>query len=139
MLTCEPIASGNLIFTSDDSAADVKMALEAKLAGRAGKPVDVLVRTAAEMAKVLADAPFAGVPRNNVAAIFLDTAPPADVAQTARHHADEEIALGTREIYVHYGKTGMGQSKLVIPSARHGTARNLNTVAKLANLAAALD
>jgi uncharacterized protein (DUF1697 family) len=38
--------------------------------------------------------------------------------------------LGTREIYVYY-PSGMGQSKLRIPAARYGTARNLNTVAKL--------
>jgi hypothetical protein len=33
----------------------------------------------------------------------------------------------------------MGQSKLVIPAAKAGTARNMNTVAKLAEMAAELD
>jgi len=42
----------------------------------------------------------------------------------------EEIALGVREIYVHYGD-GMAQSKLKIKAAGNGTARNMNTVAKL--------
>ena len=50
---------------------------------------------------------------------------------------DERIALGMREIYVHYGE-GMGKSKLRIPAAKAGTARNMNTVAKLAELAAEL-
>ncbi|SIT48502.1 conserved hypothetical protein [Paraburkholderia ribeironis] len=40
------------------------------------------------------------------------------------------MALGTREIYVHYGN-GMAHSKLKIPAAKTGTARNMNTVAKL--------
>jgi uncharacterized protein (DUF1697 family) len=50
---------------------------------------------------------------------------------------DEEIKLGKREIYVHYGK-GMAKSKLVIPAALTGTARNMNTVATLAKMAAEL-
>ena len=45
--------------------------------------------------------------------------------------------MGVREIYVHYGD-GMADSKLKIPAAKTGTARNLNTVAKLAEMAAAL-
>ncbi len=47
------------------------------------------------------------------------------------------MRLGTREIYVHYA-TGMGTSKLKIPAAKSGTARNMNTVAKLAEMAAKL-
>ena len=43
--------------------------------------------------------------------------------------------MGAREIYVHY-PDGIGRSKLSIPAARDGTARNLNTVAKLAAMAA---
>ena len=46
----------------------------------------------------------------------------------------EKMVLGEREIFVHYGD-GMGRSKLRIPAARAGTARNMNTVAKLAELA----
>jgi uncharacterized protein (DUF1697 family) len=47
------------------------------------------------------------------------------------------VRLGRREIYVHY-PDGMGISKLKIPAAKPGTARNMNTVAKLAEMAAAL-
>jgi uncharacterized protein (DUF1697 family) len=49
--------------------------------------------------------------------------------------ADEEIRLGKREIFVHYA-SGMGRSKLRIPAAKTSTARNMNTVAKLAEIAA---
>ncbi len=48
---------------------------------------------------------------------------------------DETLALGTREIYVHYG-SGMATTKLRIPAAADGTARNMNTVARLAGMAA---
>jgi uncharacterized protein (DUF1697 family) len=47
----------------------------------------------------------------------------------------EEIALGTREIYVHYAN-GIANSKLKIQAAANGTARNMNTVATLAEWAA---
>jgi uncharacterized protein (DUF1697 family) len=40
---------------------------------------------------------------------------------------------GKREIYIHYG-SGMARSKLRIPAAAAGTARNMNTIAKLAEL-----
>jgi uncharacterized protein (DUF1697 family) len=46
------------------------------------------------------------------------------------------MRLGLREIYVHYGD-GMAQSRLKIPAAAAGTARNMNTIAKLAEMAAA--
>ena len=40
-------------------------------------------------------------------AIFLDDAPPKDTLAAVRGQKDEEIKLGKREIYVHYGE-GMG-------------------------------
>ena len=48
----------------------------------------------------------------------------------------EEVILGKREIYVHYGD-GMGTSTLKVPGEQLGTGRNMNTVAKMATLAAA--
>jgi uncharacterized protein (DUF1697 family) len=132
------IASGNVVFTSGKSEAVVKSDLEARLADYAGKPVGVMVRTAAEMAAVRDANPFSDAPGNRTVAVFLDAPPPADAADHAVHKGDdEEIALGSREIYVRYGD-GMGQSKLRIPAVAKGTARNLNTVAKLAQMAADL-
>ncbi|HEV8408309.1 MAG TPA: hypothetical protein VGQ34_10285, partial [Sphingomicrobium sp.] len=59
----------------------------------------------------------------------------ADVLETVRNQAeDERIALGPREIFVAYGERGIGKSRLRIPAAEAGTARNMNTVAKLAEL-----
>jgi uncharacterized protein (DUF1697 family) len=98
------------------------------------KPVGVMVRTAHEMAAVAKANPFADQPGNKVVAVFLDDPPPADSAQLAKNVADERMALGRREIYVHY-PSGQGESKLRIPAAANGTARNLNTVTKLAELA----
>jgi uncharacterized protein (DUF1697 family) len=129
------IASGNVVFTSRKSESAVKAALEKQLAEYAGKPVGVLVRSAAEMADVLAANPFPKAPANRTVAVFLDKAPPADTIAKARGLGDEKIKLGRREIYIAYGD-GMANSKLVIPAAKDGTARNMNTVAKLAAMAA---
>jgi uncharacterized protein (DUF1697 family) len=128
------IASGNLLFTSSDSERKVKLALEAALTAHMGKTVKVMVRTAKEMAAVAKAKPFASETGNKVVAIFLDDAPPEDAAKTSKNIADERMALGTREIYVHY-PSGQGQSKLRILAAINGTARNMNTVTKLAELA----
>ena len=128
------IASGNLLFTGSDSESNVKSALEAALTEHMGKTVGVMIRTAKEMAAVAKANPFDSEPGNRVVAIFLDEAPPADAAKMAKNVADERIALGTREIYVHY-PSGQGRSKLTIPAATAGTARNMNTVEKLAELA----
>jgi uncharacterized protein (DUF1697 family) len=132
------IASGNVIFASRKSETAVKVALEKRLQAYAGKAVGVLVRSAAEMAQVSADNPFPNAAPNRTMAIFLDEAPPKDTLGTVRGRKDEEIKLGKREIYVHYGE-GIGQSKLVIPAAKTGTARNMNTVAVLAKMAAELE
>lgn len=130
------IASGNVLFTSALTEARVKAALEAALEAWAGKPVGVAVRNAAEMAAVLAANPFPDAAPNRVVAIFLDAAPPADALERISGQGSEELALGAREIYVHYGD-GMADSKLKIAAAKTGTARNMNTVAKLAEMAAA--
>jgi uncharacterized protein (DUF1697 family) len=129
------IASGNVIFESKLDETGVRKALEKRLLAYAGKPVAVMVRTAAEMAEVLAKNPFPHTPGNRTMAIFLDAAPPRDALESISGRVDEEVALGRREIYVVYG-ADMARSKLKIPAAKNGTARNMNTVAKLAALAA---
>jgi uncharacterized protein (DUF1697 family) len=131
------IASGNVVFTSRKSEAAVKTALQARLEAYAGKPVGVLVRSAAEMQAVVADNPFPTAPGNRTVAVFLDKKPPADTLAAARGQNGEQIGLGRREIYIAYDG-GMAKSKLAIPAAKTGTARNMNTVATLAKMAAEL-
>ncbi len=130
------IASGNVLLTGMTSETQVKSTLEARLHQYAGKPVGVLVRTGRDMAQVLADNPFAHAAPNRTVAIFLDSPPPADALDAITGRGSEEVALGKREIYVHYGD-GMAGSRLKIPAAGAGTARNMNTVAKLVHMAAA--
>ena len=128
------IASGNVIFHSPKSEGQVKKALKIRVEANIGKPVVILVRTAAEMAGIASRNPFPEASGSQVLAIFLDAAPPADSLMRAIGNKTEQLRLGTREIYVWY-PDGIGNSKLRIPAGENGTARNLNTVAKLAELA----
>jgi uncharacterized protein (DUF1697 family) len=129
------IASGNVVFESQAAAAKVKSELEARLLAYAGKPVGVVVRTATEMHAVLEANPFPGGEPNLTHAIFLDGSVPRDALEYVTGRSDEKLILGDREIFVCY-PGGMGRSKLKIPAAKAGTARNMNTVAKLAEMAA---
>ncbi|WP_296661977.1 DUF1697 domain-containing protein [Paraburkholderia sp.] len=129
------IASGNVVFESALAEADIKAALERTLKAYAGKPVGVLVRTGKELAAIVDANPFASAQPDRTVAIFLDAAPPANTLATVSGINTEEIALGKREIYVHY-PDGIARSKLKIPAARTGTARNMNTIARLAELTA---
>jgi uncharacterized protein (DUF1697 family) len=131
------IASGNVVFQSKLSEKEIKAALEKSLAAYAGKPVGAMVRTASEMASVAAANPFPDAAPNRTVAVFLDEPPPADALKLVTRQKDEEVRLGLREIYICYGE-GMASSKLKVPAAKKGTARNMNTVAKLAAMASCL-
>ena len=130
------IASGNLCFETEAGEDAVKAALSTHLGADLGRPVIVIVRTGAEMAAIKDANPFPDAPGNRVLVTMLDAPPPADALAQARHVDGEQMALGTREIYVRYTDDGMGRSKLAIPAAAPGTARNINTVTKLAAMMA---
>ena len=128
------IASGNLVFDSEESSARVTAALEERLDAHMGKRVGVVLRSAGELRAVLDGNPFAAWPAKFTHAIFLDRAPPPDALDRAINQAGEEMRLGAREIYVRYPH-GAGPSRLKIPAAAQGTARNMNTIARLVEMA----
>jgi uncharacterized protein (DUF1697 family) len=129
-------ASGNAVFATDLPPDAIAAALAVRLEAFAGKPVGVILRTGAEMTAVLAANPFPAAAPKFIQTFFLPGPPPGDTLDAVRGRSDEELRLGAREIYVHY-PSGQGRSKLVIPAAREGTARNMNTIARLAEMAAA--
>ena len=130
------IASGNVVFESGLAEAAVKKKLEQRLEAYARKPIGAVVRSVSELAAVLRANPFPDAAPDRTVAIFLDAPPPVDALERVSGQKAEEIGLGVREIYVHY-KDGIGQSKLRIAAAKAGTARNMNTVAKLLEMAQA--
>ena len=129
------IASGNLLFESPLGEDEVTRTIEAKLDGLFGRHVPVFVRTGAEMAEVAAANPFADEAPNRTVAYFMAGPPSQAMIDAATGQKDERLALGKREIYIFYGE-GMGKSKLKLPAFRDGTARNMNSVAKMAGLLA---
>jgi uncharacterized protein (DUF1697 family) len=129
------IASGNLLFTSGKAEEPLRRMLEKELQAHISKDVRVMLRTADEMDAVLRANPFTDLPGKRVQAFFLNDPAPPDLLATVRNQAeDERIATGPREVFVAYGERGIGKSRLRIPAAASGTARNMNTVAKLAEL-----
>ena len=69
---------------------------------------------------------------------FLPEAAPKDALDTMSAPDGEEAVVSGREIYVHY-PIGSGKSKLKLPVLKAGTSRNINTVRKLVEMAAALE
>lgn len=130
------IASGNLLFVSEKPEEKLRRMLEKRLQRHMGREVRVMLRTAKEMEAIVRANPFEDAPGNRVQAFFMNDAPASDLLETVRNRADDErVAAGVREVFVAYGEKGIGRSRLRIPAAEAGTARNMNTVAKLAELA----
>ena len=131
------INSGNLRFTTRLGEKKVQQLLARQLEDHFGKAKGVHVRTAAEMAEAVARNPFAEHNPSYVLASFIDEQPVQAMLDEARNLAGERMALGPRLIYVAYPH-GVGQSKLKLPAAEKGTARNMNSVAKIAELLAGM-
>jgi len=100
-----------------------------------GEAVAVLVRAGAELASVLARNPFPGAEPSRVVVLFLDVAPRREVLAGLAIPGREAVVPRGRELFIHY-PDGIGRSKLRVPLAESGTGRNLNTVARLAEMAA---
>jgi uncharacterized protein (DUF1697 family) len=129
------LASGNVVLSSPLDAAQLKVALETRLERLMGKASPMLIRTPEDMAVALHANPFGDVDPSRCMICFLEHPPPADTLDHLRHRTDERLALGLAEIYVAY-PGGMGKSRLVIPAAKSGTMRNINSVRELLRLAA---
>ena len=133
------INSGNLVLTSDRTAATVRRELEQGIEETFGLHADVVVRTAAELAEVLAANPFPDGDPSQVTIAFLAGPPAADAADRIRALAadDEPFLVRDPEVYVHYGH-GQADSRLAARFAGllgvSATVRNLRTVTKVVDL-----
>ena len=127
------IASGNVVFESSLSTTKTKAALEASVAKYLGKPTGIFIRDRAALAVVTAANPFPRAEGNRLMVILMDDSPTQAMITAAKFKTGEQLALGNACLYVHY-PSGMGQSKLKIPGAEQGTARNMNTIAKMLEL-----
>ena len=135
------LQSGNVLLSSALSARKLEAQLERQLAKGLGFDVRVLVRTRAELVKVVQHDPFGEVASNGSRYLvtFLDERLPAKAAREleAADVAPEQVVVRGREVYAwHPG--GLQRSPLaqLVAAQTPGvsTARNWNTVTKLLEL-----
>lgn len=131
------IASGNVVFRSTWPELRVKSALEASLKAYAGNPIDICVRTAEDLGRLIARNPFPDAAPNRTVAMLTDGPVNAATIADITGVTDEDIRCGKRELFIHF-PNGQARTKLRYPAGFLGTARNMNTIARVAELAAAL-
>lgn len=132
------IQSGNVVFRSDDTEAAVEEKLDAALGERFGKPPGVIVRSRKALDAIVSSVPFPDAKPSYLLVHFLPDVVASDALDKMVAPDGEEAHLAGREIYVHY-PIGSGKSKLKLPALKSGTSRNINTVRKLADMAAEME
>jgi uncharacterized protein (DUF1697 family) len=142
------LQSGNAVFAvnAKSSAVALEKKLETEAQRRFGFAVAFMLRTAAEWEALVACNPFPDAAKKDPARLILMAfkgAPDADAIKALRdgYKGPETIHVAGREAYLIYPE-GQGNSKLTNALIERklgvaGTARNWNTVLKLAALAAA--
>jgi len=132
------IQSGNVLFRADETEKTVEERLDEALGKKMGKRPGVMVRSRKELDDITAKAPFPDAKPNFLLVTFLPEKAAGDALEKMVAPDGEEAKIAGREIYVHY-PDGSGRSKLKLPALKPGTSRNLNTVRKLAEMAAAME
>lgn len=132
------IASGNLVLGSKFSGAKLEAKLEKVIFDGLGLKTDVYVRDAEEMAAIVAANPFKAFSKSNpnyYVVFFMRAKASAAELEAMEKSAlfGEEAKQGANCLYIKFPK-GQGVSKLKLPKL--GTARNWNSVTKLAAMAA---
>jgi uncharacterized protein (DUF1697 family) len=138
------LQSGNAVFRADAAPATLESRFADAAAKQLGLTTDFFVRTAAEWRSILAANPFTQAASADPAHLLLMCLkrPPSREAVAALRAAikgRELIEVKGREAYLVY-PDGIGRSRLTTALieqqlATRGTARNWNTVRKLAALA----
>jgi uncharacterized protein (DUF1697 family) len=130
------INSGNLILSSPKKADTVEREISKTIEDTFGRPIDVTVRTPAQLKKILAENPYPDGNPSQVTVAFLTKAPAKDakdkVAAVAKDH--EPFTFAGQQVYVNYSQ-GIGRSKLAEKFSDiigvSSTVRNIRTVDKV--------
>lgn len=134
------VASGNIVLSAAAKPAQLERDLKAQIAERFGVDTPVVVRTKAQLAKVVRDNPFPDAGGKELHVLFLAERCPAAAARVLGDLEldPEALVVSGREIYAHYAN-GMQKSPMGRALAKHvkgvATDRNWNTVLKLHDLA----
>ncbi|BFH69656.1 hypothetical protein J27TS7_00410 [Paenibacillus dendritiformis] len=139
------IQSGNVLFVSGEEEAPLRQRIEQGILAALDMPVTVILRTAPELERLIADCPYpedASPDKASLYAAFMTEAPAEE--QLGRlpggENEPDKFSLHGREIYLWFdqsirnSKLANRVAKLDVPS----TTRNWNTVKKLAAMAQAM-
>jgi uncharacterized protein (DUF1697 family) len=135
------LQSGNAVVSSGEKPATVERDISAAIAAELGHEVDVVVRTASQMAKVVADDPFAGVRDDHRfhQAIFLAGKPDTQAisALESTDFSPERLVVqpGVLHAWCPDGVQNSPLLKALNKIRTSATARNWRTVEKLAEMA----
>ena len=139
------VQSGNVVFKSSArSAKKLTAAIEERIAGDLGLEVTVILRTKAQLAKLLAGNPFAKGEKDplKLHVTFLAAKPAAPRVRDldSKYGGRDKFRVVGQDVYLHT-PGGYGKSKLSNAYFERGldvaaTTRNWTTVTKLAELAA---
>jgi len=129
------IASGNVLVDTALSQKAVAERIHDLIKQHIGPDLRIVVRTPQELERALTSNPFPHGQPNQVLVTFFADPLPDDFMQGVSTPGREEVVAAEREVYIHYPDM-VGRSKLKLPKvALEGTARNLNTIQKLIELA----
>lgn len=138
------VQSGNVVFrVAERSQAKVEAAIEKRIKADLDLDIKVLVRTKSQLAKVVADSPYAKTADvTKLHVTFLVDAPAADrvAAIDPSKFAPDELKVIGRDVHIHcpngYGRTKLNNAFFEKKLDRPGTTRNWKTVTTLAAMAA---
>jgi uncharacterized protein (DUF1697 family) len=134
------VQSGNIVFSSHASAVKLAQTLKATIDAQTRLPVTVVLRSAADMEKVVAANPFLkqkGVDATKLHVTFLDKVPvkPALDRLDALAGTRDQYRLNGSELYlncpINYGETKLSNGAIEKALGVGATTRNLNTVTTL--------
>lgn len=125
------IQSGNVVFGTAMPMTQAGAMLERALSAHMGAPVDVLMRDADALARIVRDNPFPDADGARVVVLFCANPVNQAAFQGVVGPDGEIVVAAAHEVFVHY-VNGQGRSKLKLPKMVGAvTARNMNTVSKL--------
>ena len=140
------LQSGNAVFTArSKDRKKLSGEISAAIHRAHGHRPEIILRTPDELRRALDRVPFDASANPSLVIInfLLDTADPEGAKELARqlaaYEGPETVVVHETEVYIHYPE-GMGRSKLNrVPMEKllgtRATARNLNTVRKLLEMA----
>ena len=139
------VQSGNIVFSSRASAAKLAQTLKETIDAQTRLPVTVVLRSAADMKRIVADNPFLkqkGIDVAKLHVTFLDKAPikPALDRLDALAGTRDQYRLKGSELYlncpINYGETKLSNGAIEKVLGVGATTRNLKTVTTLHQMAA---